>query len=273
MYFVYKINNLINGKCYIGKTNNISVRWKAHIRSAFSNKKYSNDCVKFYRSLRKYGVSNFSEPEKLGEFEYENDAYQAERNFIKQFNSYKEGLNSCPGGKGPFGSGDESVFAIHKNSILQKRKEKRDSIEKIVERFNSYIKKENDCLIWVGGKSGGYGTFRFKNKNARSHIVSWILNYGNVPNNYFVSHTCSNFLCVNPQHLILITQKQLSDKVNNSKTDYGSNNKNSKLDENIVRSIREESKTVSVATLAKKYNVAKTTITNIIKRIKWKHVI
>lgn len=54
MAFIYKITNLINNKCYIGKTERtIEKRWKEHLR-----KRNSLD-LPLYRALNKYGINNF----------------------------------------------------------------------------------------------------------------------------------------------------------------------------------------------------------------------
>ena len=52
---IYKIENLINHKVYIGQSNNIYRRWKEHIKLCKDNK-YGL----LYNSMRKYGIENFS---------------------------------------------------------------------------------------------------------------------------------------------------------------------------------------------------------------------
>jgi group I intron endonuclease len=56
---IYKITNLINNQCYIGKTNNFERRKKDHFRLAFTegHKEYNKT---LYRAIRKYGQENFS---------------------------------------------------------------------------------------------------------------------------------------------------------------------------------------------------------------------
>jgi group I intron endonuclease len=131
MFYVYKITNKVNGKVYIGKTNNIDRRYHAHMTIPFSNSKAANSLVKFYRSVRKYGVSNFSEPEILGTYEDEMIAYQQELQFIANFanfDSWKHGLNSTEGGTGG-GHGESNPFygKTHttetKQIMSQKKKE------------------------------------------------------------------------------------------------------------------------------------------------------
>lgn len=52
---IYKIENLINHKVYIGQSINIFRRWKEHIKLC-KNNKYGV----LYNSMRKYGIENFS---------------------------------------------------------------------------------------------------------------------------------------------------------------------------------------------------------------------
>ena len=56
---VYKIENLINHKVYIGQSVNIYARWRKHKSVAFNK---NDKCYDFplYRAIRKYGIENFS---------------------------------------------------------------------------------------------------------------------------------------------------------------------------------------------------------------------
>jgi len=55
MYYVYKIINKINGKLYIGQTNNLESRWLKHC----SMSRVINYNHPLYNSIRKYGLDNF----------------------------------------------------------------------------------------------------------------------------------------------------------------------------------------------------------------------
>lgn len=53
-YIIYKATNLINGKCYVGKTiNGLKDRKRQHIRN-------TKDNVYFHNALRKYGADGFA---------------------------------------------------------------------------------------------------------------------------------------------------------------------------------------------------------------------
>ena len=49
---IYKIENLINGKVYIGQSIEIEKRWQKHLNA--------KDDFLIHKALRKYGKSNFS---------------------------------------------------------------------------------------------------------------------------------------------------------------------------------------------------------------------
>jgi group I intron endonuclease len=53
---IYKITNKLDGKFYIGSTNNLIKRYYTHIHDIRSNR---NTCVKLIRAVNKYGEQNF----------------------------------------------------------------------------------------------------------------------------------------------------------------------------------------------------------------------
>lgn len=98
MIGIYKIENLINHKKYIGKANNINKRFGEHKRIAFYKSDPSYN-YPLYKAIRKYGINNFdfSIIEECKEDELE----AKEKYWIKFFNTYEgEGYNQTPGGDG-----------------------------------------------------------------------------------------------------------------------------------------------------------------------------
>lgn len=112
--FVYKCTNLINGKIYIGKTNNFEFRRKQHLRNI---KKY---CTYFYNAINKYGKNNFYW-DILNNVETDKEAFELEKFWIKYFksNDSKFGYNMTNGGEGISGFKHNSKT---KNKIKEKRK-------------------------------------------------------------------------------------------------------------------------------------------------------
>ena len=56
---IYKIENLINGKIYVGKSVNIEKRFKTHINDSFNKNKPEYHHL-IHKAIRKYKVENFS---------------------------------------------------------------------------------------------------------------------------------------------------------------------------------------------------------------------
>lgn len=54
---IYKITNKVNGKFYIGSSNNLNKRWQQHI-SELNNQKHYNPYLQ--KSFNKYGIDKFS---------------------------------------------------------------------------------------------------------------------------------------------------------------------------------------------------------------------
>ena len=93
-YHIYKATNLINGKSYIGQSNNVRSRIWQHLR------RYEKENCLFHEELEKYGDENFSW-EIIDETDSKEKAIELERKYIKQFNTIKPfGYNMNKGGVG-----------------------------------------------------------------------------------------------------------------------------------------------------------------------------
>lgn len=103
MYYIYKIENLVNHKIYIGLTNNINRRRSRHFTDLRCNR---HDNSFLQKEFNIYGEENFSfniefegevTPEEIGE---------KEREYIRKYDSYKNGYNQNEGGNfGPSNGG------------------------------------------------------------------------------------------------------------------------------------------------------------------------
>jgi hypothetical protein len=90
---IYKIENLINGKIYVGQSVDIEKRWSTH-KSELKNHRHYNSHLQ--KAWNKYGEENFhfsivAECD-IGELD------QCEIYWISKFNSYKSGYNLTSGG-------------------------------------------------------------------------------------------------------------------------------------------------------------------------------
>lgn len=92
---IYKIENKINGHCYIGQSIHIRYRWKQHIRRIFKES-YEEYNYPLYQAFRKYGLNNFDF--SILELCNKKDLNTKEIFYIKKFNSYTNGYNQTIGG-------------------------------------------------------------------------------------------------------------------------------------------------------------------------------
>ena len=95
MYYIYKIENLVNHKKYIGLTNNIARRKCRHFGDL---KRGVHDNQFLQKEYNIYGLENFSFT-----IEYQGDCSEyeigeKEKEFIKKYDSYKNGYNQNEGG-------------------------------------------------------------------------------------------------------------------------------------------------------------------------------
>lgn len=92
---LYKITNKINGKCYVGQSVNILVRWRQHLTQPFNKKSNSYNNL-LYRAIRKYGVNNFVF--EIIELCDVSELNEKEIYYIGKFNAYESGYNMTIGG-------------------------------------------------------------------------------------------------------------------------------------------------------------------------------
>jgi len=115
MFYVYLIQNKLNNKLYIGKTNNLTRRWSEHKKVAFGGKeKYGRGFRAIHCALSKYGADNFIFFD-IERFDNEVDSYDAEKFWIEFFGSNKKqlGYNETSGGEG-LGSGvSHPLYGTH----------------------------------------------------------------------------------------------------------------------------------------------------------------
>lgn len=145
MIFIYKIQNQINKKIYIGSTKDPERRWFEHKQSSKlkSCKSYN---YPLQTAIRKYGVENFyitlicecdiSELDELEIF------------YIKKYDSYNNGYNLTLGGQGNrqlIVSDEDVITKYHELGYINKTAEYFDcsepTISKILHKHNIEIKR------------------------------------------------------------------------------------------------------------------------------------
>lgn len=94
MAYIYKIENDINGKLYIGKTEqSIEERFKEHCYDAY---RPTMEHRPLYKAIQKYGKEHFH----ISLIEETNIPNERERYWIEALESFKYGYNATTGGDG-----------------------------------------------------------------------------------------------------------------------------------------------------------------------------
>jgi len=128
---VYKITNTLNGKFYIGSTNNIDRRWKEHTNDLSKNKHVN---YHLQNSWNKYGEDNFKF--EIVEECKENIRIQLEQSYLDNLNPFKEigynishtasncvlkGSDNGWFGKGYLQTGEQNIFYGKKHTEESKK--------------------------------------------------------------------------------------------------------------------------------------------------------
>lgn len=64
---------------------------------------------------------------------------------------------------------------------------------------------DTGCVLWIGATKGGYGVIVIDGRQRAAHRVAYELARGPIAEGLVVDHLCENKLCVNPEHLDLVT--------------------------------------------------------------------
>lgn len=137
----------------------------------------------------------------------------------------------------------------------------------------------NGCWNWTGYKHRGYGQIRVNKKQHFTHRYAYELTHGPIPEGMVICHTCDNPACCNPDHLFLGTHADnAADRHAKGRSRSGALrgelSASAKLTAAQVVAIRATyaQGTISQAELARRYNVAVSTIYLIVHHKKWKHL-
>lgn len=139
------------------------------------------------------------------------------------------------------------------------------------------IRGNNECWEWTAAKSkAGYGMITIDYISKCAHRIVWeVHNQMDIPKKGVICHSCDNRGCCNPYHLFLGSQSDnIKDAANKGRMVRGEKHARSTLTENDIREIRRlgiEDK-LTKTEIAKKFDVSRNTITDVILKKTWKHV-
>lgn len=135
------------------------------------------------------------------------------------------------------------------------------------------------CWIWMGGlaRDGRYGSCSYLDHIYRTHRLSYFLAYGQIPDGVNVLHKCDIPLCINPDHLFLGTDADnMLDKTEKNRQAKGRdcNHPYNVFSENTVK----EARTLygfgfTLQEVADEYGCTKSTVSMIVNRKTWRHVL
>lgn len=148
-----------------------------------------------------------------------------------------------------------------------------------VSEFWELVNRQSDdqCWEWRGSRDvRGYG----KLHRRLAHRIAYAIAHGEAPQELLVCHRCDNPPCCNPKHLFPGTDadnmRDMAEKGRwNNKRFPGESNSQVRLTVIKVRDIRYRYAQggVSIAQLAKEFQVCNTTIYNIVHRLSWREAI
>lgn len=150
MKYIYKYQNKINGKIYIGQTNDIRKRKNGH-KSAAYNLKSKDYNAPFHNAIRKYGIDNFSFEilEAISDNEIQNYVDEREKYYIEKYQSLISfnGYNVSQGGQG-FSPIKKTYEQCIKSSRIFSPEEIEDIQQSLINNisFNAIIKKYSPRL-------------------------------------------------------------------------------------------------------------------------------
>jgi hypothetical protein len=146
-------------------------------------------------------------------------------------------------------------------------------------RFLSKVNVTDECWIWTGAKTCGYGSYRVDGRAELAHRFAYMaylraFEGREIRPNANVCHDCpggDNPACVNPAHLFEGSQADnLADMRAKGRHARGDSHGRRRLNSDTVRAIRAD--TGSDGDLAVKYHASDTTIRDIRRRKTWRHI-
>lgn len=175
MAYIYLITNKINGKQYVGKTENtIDERWKEHKQDY---KKERCEKRPLYDAMLKYGIDNF----EIKELEYlkEGGKLLSDREiyWIEKLKTFHNGYNATKGGDGSILYDREKVLELIKlgytcNQIIEKIGCSKDWLHNLANLHNLHLRNSRSQIIGQYDAEGNLLNTFFGAYEAQKWLIS-----------------------------------------------------------------------------------------------------
>lgn len=166
---IYKYQNLINNKIYIGKGIDIAQRRRDH---RFDAERKNDNCI-FHKALRKYGEENFSF--EIIEKCNQNELNEKEQYWIAYYHSYikdplcKGGYNMTPGGDG--GQGELFKKPVCQYDLMGNFIQEYESASEAARQLNVFKSNLTAACRGETSQCGGY-QWKYKDEDKEIKIVA-----------------------------------------------------------------------------------------------------
>jgi hypothetical protein len=192
---------------------------------------------------------------------------------------HKEPVGKCQCGCGmdaPISKGKSTEFGLMPGfpcRFVRGHQKYHLSVEQIMQDHTSRAK--SGCLEWVGDKDReGYGRIKFKGRRMRAHRLIWEHYCGAPESGLVVCHKCDNPSCVEIGHLFIGTpaDNRQDCVIKNRNPNGTSSNRAAFSKEQVIQIRKARRRGERVADIAKRFGVARNTISRICNYLSYKDV-